>query len=86
MTNVQCSPIAHHPRPSRLKRNRSVEDLGLDFTVTYAAEGWRMECDLAECGATRAVTDDNKAEYLQARLRHRLLDCCKAQLEHLLAG
>ena len=37
-------------------------------------------------GANIAVTDANKDEYLSLRLRHRMLDSIKPQLQHLLIG
>eukprot|EP00600_Ochromonadales_sp_CCMP1393_P014507 CAMPEP_0175000774 /NCGR_PEP_ID=MMETSP0005-20121125/2777_1 /TAXON_ID=420556 /ORGANISM="Ochromonas sp., Strain CCMP1393" /LENGTH=985 /DNA_ID=CAMNT_0016255611 /DNA_START=378 /DNA_END=3336 /DNA_ORIENTATION=+ len=42
--------------------------------------------ELIPGGADILVTDENKEEYLQLRLRHRMLDSIKPQLEHFLVG
>ena len=69
-----------------LKTHSGVEHLMLDFSVTYSAHGRTATHELKPGGAEEAVTDDNKEEYLQLRLRHRMLDSIKAQLEHFLRG
>lgn len=42
--------------------------------------------ELKPNGGNILVTDDNKAEYLQLKLRDRMLDSIKPQLEHFLRG
>lgn len=42
--------------------------------------------ELKQNGANILVTDANKAEYLQLKLRDRMLDSIKPQLEHFLRG
>jgi hypothetical protein len=70
-----------------LKNNSNVEGLGLDFTVTYASPlGKAMTFELIPNGSDVLVTDDNKIEYLQLRLKHRMLDSIKPQLESFLKG
>lgn len=70
-----------------LKNNSNVESLGLDFTVTYASPlGKAMTFELIPNGSDVLVTDDNKIEYLQLRLKHRMLDSIKPQLESFLKG
>lgn len=70
-----------------LKNNSNVESLGLDFTVSYASPlGKARTFELIPNGADIFVTDDNKNEYLQLRLRHRMLDSIKPQLERFLKG
>lgn len=69
-----------------LKNNSNVADLQLDHTVTYAFEGHVETYDLLPGGADILVTDDNKENYLQLRLRHRMLDAIKGQLEEFLTG
>lgn len=96
-----------------LQTHDRVEDLGLDFTVTYTYTPNRKKelsksnletpepnsdkCakspkkvsivqELKKGGADILVTDQNKAEYLQLKLRHRMLDSIKPQLESFLRG
>lgn len=69
-----------------MKRNRGVEALSLDFSVTYESSGKTASFELKPNGSEEIVTDDNKAEYLELRLRHRMLDSVKPQLEGLLQG
>jgi len=70
-----------------LKNNSHVETLGLDFTVTYASPlGKAMTFELVPGGSDITVTDENKSEYLQLRLKHRMLDSIKPQLESFLRG
>ena len=46
----------------------------------------RVTYDLKPGGSNILVTDENKQEYLQLRLRHRMLDSIKPQLERFLTG
>lgn len=71
-----------------LKENDNVSNLMLYFSISYpgAENHAPVEYELKPGGADIAVTDENKEEYLQLRLRHRLLDSIKPQLENLLIG
>lgn len=69
-----------------LRDHENVEQLSLDFTVTYEALGKSQTFELVPGGSCIDVTDENKDEYLELRLRHRMLDSVKVQLEHLLIG
>ena len=82
-----------------LKRScPQVSSLMLDFSISYGGShagptnGSFNTCtnivsyDLKPGGSELPVTDDNKEEYLQLRLRHRMLDSIKPQLEHFLSG
>lgn len=62
------------------------EQLDLDFTVCYSNQGKSITCELMADGANIPVTNQNKEMYLQLRLRHRLFDSIKLQLEALLKG
>lgn len=64
----------------------SVVGLELDFTVSYMYGSHSITMDLKPNGASIPVTDSNKNEYLQLRLRHRMLDSIKPQLEQFLRG
>jgi len=64
----------------------SVDDLCLDFTVTTMEFGVPKTVDLKPNGAHIPVTDANKAEYAQLRLRHTMLDAVQQQLACLLQG
>jgi HECT-domain (ubiquitin-transferase) len=50
--------------------------LGLDFTVTIEHFGIKRQIELVPGGRKKAVTDDNKEEYLRLRLRYRYSSCC----------
>eukprot|EP00602_Paraphysomonas_sp_CaronLab_P008588 CAMPEP_0185034298 /NCGR_PEP_ID=MMETSP1103-20130426/24045_1 /TAXON_ID=36769 /ORGANISM="Paraphysomonas bandaiensis, Strain Caron Lab Isolate" /LENGTH=626 /DNA_ID=CAMNT_0027570905 /DNA_START=570 /DNA_END=2450 /DNA_ORIENTATION=+ len=63
-----------------------VESLGLVFAVDYQYNGYSSTFELKPGGADIPVTDDNKQEFLELRLRHRMLDSIKPQLEMLLKG
>jgi hypothetical protein len=63
-----------------------VSSMMLDFTVTEDSLGSQREVELVEGGATREVTNENVAEYLEASLRYRILDRTKPQLTELLLG
>lgn len=69
-----------------LRDNLNVESLSLDFTVTYTYLDKSITEDLKTNGAHIAVTDDNKAEYLDLRLRHRMLESIKPMLQEFLRG
>eukprot|EP01038_Epipyxis_sp_PR26KG_P006524 gene6524-8965_t len=69
-----------------LKSNENISDLMLDFTISYGMLGTSVTYDLKPGGSELLVTDENKEEYLQLRLRHRMLDSIKPQLENLLIG
>lgn len=71
---------------SWLQKNDNVEAICLDFTVCYEGCGQRVTYDLKPDGVNIAVNDANKEEYLQLRLKHRMLDSIKTQLQHLLIG
>jgi hypothetical protein len=63
-----------------------VAALDMDFTVTYRSHGKTLQCNLVEEGENVAVTNANKDLYLQLRLRHRMFDSIKIQLEAMLKG
>jgi hypothetical protein len=63
-----------------------IEPLGLVFAVDYQYGEHSSTFELKPNGSNIAVTDDNINEYLDLRLRHRLLDSIKPQLEHFLKG
>ena len=82
-----------------LKENDNVSNLMLYFSITYAIDSGgsgshgsnnrqqqQIEYELKPGGADIPVTDENKEEYLQLRLRHRMLDSIKPQLENMLIG
>jgi hypothetical protein len=71
-----------------LKTNTDVSSLMLYFSISYPGVAGQapVEYELKPGGADILVTDENKEEYLQLRLRHRLLDSIKPQLEQLLIG
>lgn len=76
-----------------LKTNDNVSNLMLDFSISYTnsavgglAGASQVVYELKPGGADIAVTDANKSEYLQLRLRHRMLDSIKNQLEFFLIG
>lgn len=66
--------------------DEDVESMCLDFSISYTAANQTMTFDLKPNGTDIAVTSENREEYLMLRLRHRLLDSIKPQLEHLLSG
>lgn len=63
-----------------------IESMMLDFSISYTAASQTVTYDLKEDGSNIPVTAENLDEYLQLRLRHRLLDSVKCQLENLLLG
>ena len=60
--------------------------LCLDFTVTYPGAAGAETFELKPNGADCGVSNANKEEYLLLRLRNRMLDSVKPQLEALLRG
>lgn len=64
----------------------NVEDLCLDFTVTYMNNGRSLTCALVENGQDISVTSENIDQYLSLRLRHRMFDSIKEQLHAFLKG
>jgi E3 ubiquitin ligase SMURF1/2/E3 ubiquitin-protein ligase HUWE1 len=60
--------------------------LCLDFTVTYPGIAGPETFELKPSGGDCAVSNANKEEYLLLRLRNRMLDSVKPQLEALLRG
>jgi E3 ubiquitin ligase SMURF1/2/E3 ubiquitin-protein ligase NEDD4 len=67
--------------------NNDVEHLGLYFTIDYQGPSKQIVTyELKPGGSNILVTDENKEEYLQLRLKHRMLDSIKPQLERFLTG
>jgi E3 ubiquitin ligase SMURF1/2 len=66
-----------------LKTNSNVENLCLTFSVMLENG---QEVDLKENGRNIDVTDENKEEYLQLVLEHRMLDSIAEQLQEFLTG
>jgi len=62
------------------------EALDLDFTVEVEHLGVRQTHELVAGGASLAVTDANKGEYLLRRFKLRMLDSISEQLWQLLCG
>lgn len=69
-----------------LQKNANIVNLCLDFSLTVAFAGKMFTHDLVPGGRDVMVTDANKTEYLQLRLRHRMLDSIKEPLKRLLQG
>lgn len=70
-------------------RDASDDDLvscGLFFTVEYQYGEHSASYELRPGGADILVTSDNVEEFLELRLRHRMLDSIQPQLEALLKG
>ncbi|KAJ0399090.1 hypothetical protein P43SY_006068 [Pythium insidiosum] len=66
-----------------LKQNTQVENLCLTFSVMLENG---QEVDLKENGRNIDVTDENKEEYLQLVLQHRMLASISDQLQEFLTG
>jgi hypothetical protein len=67
----------------------SGEDLSalcLDFTTTEEVMDIKEEYELVPGGANMEVNNDNFPEYLEAKLKYRMLDRVKPQLNELLLG
>jgi hypothetical protein len=70
-----------------LLENDNVEPLGLDFTVTTTtADGSVQSIELVPGGREMNVTDTNKREYLDRRLRYALFESVSHQLYAFLKG
>lgn len=69
-----------------VQQNEDVESLGLYFTVDYQFNKYKTTYELIPGGSEVPVTDENKQQYLELRLRHRMLDSIKPQLEYFLRG
>lgn len=63
-----------------------ISSLCLTFTTTEDVVGQMEEREIVKNGATIEVTNDNYLEYLEARLRYRMLDRVRPQLIELLLG
>jgi hypothetical protein len=63
-----------------------LEMLCLDFSSTQEIMGVNEEVELIEGGKDIDVTNDNFPEYLEACLRHRMMNQVKDQLTELLLG
>ena len=63
-----------------------IEYCGLDFTVDHEAFGATTNRELKEGGAGIDVTKDNILEFMELRLKERLLDSIREPLFHLLTG
>lgn len=85
-SDLEFVDVELHKNLLYLQQMSGVESLSLDFTVTYEAFGRKQQYDLVPNGENILVTDENKEEYLLLRLRHRMLDSIKPQLENLLRG
>jgi E3 ubiquitin-protein ligase NEDD4 len=60
--------------------------LALDFTTTEEVMGAKEELELVEGGTDMEVNNDNFPEYLEAKLKYRMLDRVKPQMNELLLG
>jgi E3 ubiquitin-protein ligase NEDD4 len=76
-----------------LKKLKDLADMGedlsmmcLDFSITQEVMGAKEDIDLIENGSDVEVTNDNFPEYLEACMRHRMLEHVKPQLSELLLG
>jgi hypothetical protein len=63
-----------------------VEAMSIDFTVSHFGNGKMRVVELCPGGKDREVTQENKDEYIQLKLRHRMLDSIAPQLFQLLNG
>ncbi|DBA04905.1 TPA: hypothetical protein N0F65_006907 [Lagenidium giganteum] len=69
-----------------IRDNSDVDALDLTFSVTECRDGGAYVIDLVPGGRDVPVTDENKQEYLQLRLRYLMLDRYKDQLHALSMG
>lgn len=60
--------------------------LGLDFTTTEEFMDTKEELELIAGGRDVEVTNENYLEYLEAKLKYRMLDRVKPQMNELLLG
>jgi hypothetical protein len=63
-----------------------IESLGLVFAVDYQYGSYLTTYDLIPNGKSISVTRNNLPQYLELRLKHRLFDSIKQQLEFFLKG
>lgn len=76
-----------HQSLSWLKENTDVDSLSLDFSVTRLDAHNEIEIiDLKENGRNIEVTDANKNEYINLRVRYIMLDSFAEQLQQLMTG
>ena len=64
----------------------AVDVFGIDFSITEIVNGKPVDIDLVDGGANIEVTSENRAEYLEARLRYKIFDRILPQLTELLLG
>lgn len=70
-----------------LKENIGVDSLSLDFSITRLNAKNDIEViDLKENGRDIEVTDANKDEYINLRMRYIMLDSFAEQLQYLMTG
>ncbi len=70
-----------------LKKNDQADMLALDFTVqVVTSEGRSENVELKPGGSMIAVTDENKAEYLDLLLKHYMFESISSQLSAFLKG
>jgi hypothetical protein len=84
--DLQVQDETYYESLRHLSEMHDVSSMSLDFTVTEEIMGLRTELELVKGGATRELTNENVAEYLEANLRYRMLDRTKLQLTELLLG
>ncbi|CAN0188052.1 unnamed protein product [Pylaiella littoralis] len=85
-TDLEFADVELYRNLQWLRANAGAESLGLDFTVTLESFGVKEVAELVPGGKDVAVTDENKEEYLQLRLKHRVLNGTHAQLWNLMRG
>ena len=78
---------------NNLKQLQQLADTGedlsmlcLDFTTTQEVMGVKEEVELVKGGADVEVSNENFPEYLEACLKHRMMDRGRGQLNELLLG
>ena len=64
----------------------NLEDMCMTMAFTEEVFGERKTVELVPGGAEIDVDASNRAQYVQLRLRHRLVDSVAQQLSHLMAG
>ncbi|TMW57364.1 hypothetical protein Poli38472_003289 [Pythium oligandrum] len=69
-----------------LADNNGVEHLGLDFTLCEQVGNEMVVVELLPNGRDIAVTDDNKRQYVDLKLKHLLFESVSSQLYALLHG
>ena len=63
-----------------------IDAVGIYFSITEMIDGKRSDVELVDGGANIEVTRENRAEYLEARLRYMVFDRFLPQLTELLLG